>query len=67
MVVKNLGNLLNGEFGDYRRSSTLNKLASASWDADGNISYSGYKSPNTDQLIGTASIWNIKLGFNYSF
>ena len=89
MVVKNLGNLLNGEFGDYRRSSTLNKVASADWftyatddngtpnditdDFDyvtgttGKVTYSGYKSPNTDQLISTASIWNVKLGFNYSF
>ena len=67
MVVKNLGNLLNGEFGEYYRSSTANGIATASFDSDGNVSYSDYSPASVNALIGSESIWNIKVGFKYSY
>jgi outer membrane receptor for ferrienterochelin and colicin len=67
MVVKNLGNLLNGEFGEYYRSSSANGIATASFDSDGNVSYSDYSPASVNALIGSESIWNIKVGFKYSY
>jgi hypothetical protein len=67
MVVKNLGNLINGNNGAYYRSSSANGVATASFDDEGNVSYSNYNAPNVNQVIGSASIWNIKLGFKYSY
>ena len=67
MVVKNLGNLLNGEFGEYYRSSPANGIATASFDSDGNVSYSDYSPASVNALIGSESIWNIKVGFKYSY
>ena len=67
MVVKNLGNFLNGEFGEYYRSSSANGIATASFDDDGNVSYSDYNPASVNALIGSESIWNIKVGFKYSY
>ena len=67
MVVKNLGNLLNGEFGEYYRSSSANGIATASFDDDGNVSYSDYSPAAVNAVIGSESIWNIKVGFKYSY
>ena len=67
MVVKNLGNLLNSEWGAYKRSASANSVATSSWDANGAVTYSDATTPNINQVIGSASIWNIKLGFKYSY
>jgi hypothetical protein len=67
MVVKNLGNLINSEWGAYRRSASANSVATSSWDANGAVTYSDATTPNINQVIGSASIWNIKLGFKYSY
>ena len=67
MVVKNLGNLIDGDNGAYYRSSSANGIVTASFDADGNVSYSDYNSPAVNAVIGSASIWNIKVGFRYSY
>jgi hypothetical protein len=67
MVVKNLGNLISGQNGVYYRTSSANGVATASFDDEGNVSYSNYNAPNVNQVIGSASIWNIKLGFKYSY
>jgi len=67
MVVKNLGNLLNGEFGEYYRSSSANGIATADFDGDGNVSYSDYNPAAVNAIIGSESIWNIKVGFKYSY
>jgi outer membrane receptor for ferrienterochelin and colicin len=66
MVVKNLGNLINGNNGAYYRSSSANGIATAKF-VQGGISYADYNAPNVNQVIGTSSIWNIKLGFKYSY
>ena len=42
MVVKNLGNLIDGDNGAYYRSSSANGVATATFDADGNVSYTDY-------------------------
>lgn len=67
MVVKNLGNLISGQNGVYYRTSSANGVATATFDDEGNVSYSNYNAPNVNQVIGSASIWNIKLGFKYSY
>ena len=67
MVVKNLGNLIDGDNGAYYRSSSANGIAYATFDADGNVSYTNYNSPAVNAVIGSASIWNIKVGFRYSY
>ena len=67
MVVKNLGNLLNSEWGAYKRTESANSVATSSWDANGAVTYSDATTPNINQVIGSASIWNIKLGFKYSY
>lgn len=67
MVVKNLGNLLNSEWGAYKRTASANSVATSSWDANGAVTYSDATTPNINQVIGSASIWNIKLGFKYSY
>ena len=67
MVVKNLGNLIDGDNGAYYRSSSANGIATASFDSDGNVTYSDYNSPAVNAVIGSASIWNIKVGFRYSY
>ena len=66
MVVKNLGNLINGNNGEYYRSSSANGVATAKF-VQGGVRYSDYNAPNVNQVIGSASIWNIKLGFKYSY
>ena len=66
-VVKNVGNLIKGSNGAFKISSPGNGVATASFDDDGNIEYSDYNQPNVNATVGSASIWNIKLGFNYSF
>ena len=66
MVVKNLGNLINGNNGAYYRSSSANGIATATFDSLG-VAYSDYNAPNVNQVIGSSSIWNIKLGFKYSY
>ena len=66
MVIKNLGNLINGNNGEYYRSSSANGVATATF-VGGGVRYSDYNAPNVNQVIGSASIWNIKLGFKYSY
>jgi len=67
MVVKNLGNLLDGDIGEYFRSSSANGIATATFDDEGNVSYSDYNPASVNALIGSESIWNIKIGFKYSY
>ena len=67
MVVKNLGNLLDGDIGEYYRSSSANGIATASFDDEGNVSYSDYNPAPVNALIGSESIWNIKICFKYSY
>jgi hypothetical protein len=66
VVVRNLGNLISGNSGQYYRSSSANGIANASFDG-GSVTYSDYVAPSTNAVIGSASIWNVKLGFKYSF
>ena len=66
MVIKNLGNLINSNNGEYYRSSSANGVATATF-VQGGVRYSDYNAPNVNQVIGSASIWNIKLGFKYSY
>ena len=75
-VVRNLGNLLDSvvpsEFlpisdGTYYRSSSANGVATADFDSAGNVEYSDYTSPSVNAAIGSASIWNVKIGFKYSY
>jgi hypothetical protein len=66
MVVRNLGNLINGNWGEFYGSSAANGIATASFD-NGSVTYSDYVSPSTNAVIGSASIWNVKLGFKYSY
>ena len=75
-VVRNLGNLLDSVVpsellpisdGTYYRSSSANGVATAGFDADGNVLYSDYTRPSVNAAIGSASIWNIKIGFKYSY
>ena len=67
MVVRNLGNLISGNNGAYKRSSSANGIVTADFDSDGNVSYSDYNAPAVNAVIGSASIWNVKLGFKYSY
>ena len=66
VVVRNLGNLINGNWGEYYRSSSANGIANASFDG-GSVTYSDYVAPSANAVIGSASIWNVKLGFKYSY
>ncbi len=66
VVVKNLGNLFDDGFGAYYRSSSANGIATANY-ADGTVTYSDYVAPSVNAVIGSASIWNVKLGFKYSY
>jgi hypothetical protein len=66
VVVRNLGNLISGNSGQYYRSSSANGIANASFDG-GSVTYSDYVAPSTNAVIGSASIWNVKLGFKYSY
>ena len=67
MVVKNLGNLISNEWGAYKRSASANGVATSNWADDGTVTYTDYSTPNVNQVIGSASIWNVKLGFKYSY
>ena len=66
VVVKNLGNLIYGGNGEYYRSSSANGIATADY-ANGTVTYSDYVAPSANAVIGSASVWNVKLGFKYSY
>ena len=75
-VVKNIGNILDGLLpsellpisdGTYYRSSSANGVATADFDSNGDVEYSDYTRPSVNAAIGSASIWNVKIGFKYSY
>tara|TARA_B100000963_G_scaffold93621_1_gene80589 strand:+ start:6032 stop:9106 length:3075 start_codon:yes stop_codon:yes gene_type:complete len=76
LVVRNLGNLLETKgFGNFLgggdgalyQSSSANGVTEASFSSDGSVEYDGYDAPSVNAVIGSASIWNIKVGFDYKF
>ena len=67
IVVRNLGNLIDSERGTFYQSSAANGIATASFDSAGNVEYSDYNSPSVNAAIGSASLWNIKIGFRYNY
>ena len=67
IVVRNLGNLIDSERGTFYQSSAANGIATANFDSAGNVEYSNYNSPSVNAAIGSASLWNIKIGFRYNY
>ena len=69
LVVDNLGNLLNDEWGIFSRPSERATLytVDASTNSDGQFVFEEFNNPNRFSRDGNASLWSIRVGIRYDF
>ena len=69
LVVDNLGNLLNDEWGIFSRPSERATLytVDASTNSDGQFVFEEFNNPNRFSRDGNASLWSIRIGIRYDF
>ncbi|MGD8175095.1 TonB-dependent receptor [Marinimicrobium sp. ARAG 43.8] len=69
MVVENLGNLLNDDWGVQYETSfpRMQTAVSASMDDQGRYVYESFNDPSGPTRVGDASLWKIRIGLRYDF
>ncbi|WP_049722323.1 TonB-dependent receptor [Gilvimarinus polysaccharolyticus] len=69
LVVENLGNLLNDEWGvNYETSFPRAQAAvDASMDDQGRYVYEKFRDPAGPTRVGSSSLWELRLGLRYEF
>ncbi len=67
-VIENLGNLLNDDWGVFREQSFPRTAAivDASLNGSNQYVFENFRTP-TQSRVGSASLWSMRLGFNYGF
>ncbi len=66
MVMRNVTNFLFDE-GTFYQSSSATPVATISNNSDGTITIESLNEPSDNIAVGTPSLWNVKLGLNYTF
>jgi len=66
-VIKNVGNLLNDDWGVLKQGNFLQGAVEASVNDDGQYSYNRFTDPSTQSRSTTPSLWEIRLGVKYDF
>ncbi|WP_339898525.1 carboxypeptidase regulatory-like domain-containing protein [uncultured Gilvimarinus sp.] len=69
MVVENLGNLINDDWGvQYETSFPRSQAAvNASMDDQGRYVFEEFRDPAGPTRVGGASLWELRVGFRYDF
>lgn len=69
MVVENLGNLLNDDWGVQHEASfpRAQTAVDASMDEQGNYVYESFRDPSGPTRVGNSSLWKLRVGIRYDF
>ncbi|WP_341939132.1 TonB-dependent receptor [Marinimicrobium sp. C2-29] len=69
MVVENLGNLLNDEWGVQYETSfpRMQTAVDVSMDDRGRYVYESFRDPSGPTRVGGPSLWELRIGFRYDF
>lgn len=67
-VVRNLGNLLNDDWGVMRQGSFVGEgVVTASLNEDNQYVYESFEAPSIQTIQQNPSLWEIRVGLKYSF
>lgn len=69
VVIENLGNLLNDDWGVLREASfpLYQAVVDATLTADGQYQFNQFLQPNAQGRVTEASLWEARIGLRYSF
>ena len=67
LVVENLGNMLNDDWGVLKQGTFLQSAVRASITDDGQYSFNSFDSPTAQSRQTDASLWEIRIGVKYDF
>jgi len=68
LVVKNLGNLLNDDWGILKQGSFVGEgVVSTSINAEGQYVYNSFTAPSMQTVQNAPSLWEVRLGVKYTF
>ena len=65
-VIKNIGNLLNDDWGVLKSGSSLQSAVTADI-VDGQYVYSSFNNPAGTSVQTEPSLWEMRIGVRYSF
>ena len=66
-VIKNVGNLINDDWGVLKQGNSLQPVVTASITDDGKYSFNSFSEPTGQSRSRNASLWEMRLGVQYSF
>lgn len=67
LTIKNVGNLLNDDWGVLKQGSFLQGAVTATVTDDNKYSYNEFNNPSPQSRVTDPSLWEMKLGVRYKF
>ncbi|MCG7531877.1 TonB-dependent receptor [Psychrobium sp. MM17-31] len=67
LTIKNIGNLLNDDWGVLKQGSFLQGALTATVTDDNKYSYNEFNNPSPQSRVTDPSLWEMKLGVRYKF
>lgn len=66
-VIKNVGNMLNDDWGVLKEGDFLQGAVTASITNDGEYSYDEFHNPSSSSRVTDPSLWEMRIGIKYDF
>ena len=70
LIIENVGNLLNDDWGIFREASfprTVGAVSASYSDDNSQYIFEEFSDPEAQSRVGSASLWSIRVGFRYDF
>lgn len=67
LVIENIGNMLNDEWGVLKEGDFLQGAVTASVTDDGKYSYNEFSNPSSSSRVTDPSLWEVRIGVKYDF
>ena len=67
MVIENVGNMLNDDWGVLKEGDFLQGAVESSITDDGKYSYNSFTTPTPQSRVTDPSLWEVRIGLKYDF